>query len=169
MASSIGKKYVSDTSADETMRRASLLIGVLPIIFGVFLAWAQNASDPQACQGSTVDSQGTEFAQKSRAFLAELQTAVRDGDKTKVASMISYPVMVIHGSHKTRFKTKTQFIAEFDTILDARVQKAITQQSAKCLFGNYQGAMIGTGEVWFSQQQDGSMKIITVNPTAGSQ
>jgi hypothetical protein len=49
------------------------------------------------------------------------------------------------------------------------VRQAIGQQSAKCLFGNYQGAMIGNGEVWFSQQQRGGMKIITVNPTAGPQ
>lgn len=130
---------------------------------------AQNAADPQACPGSTVDNQGADIAEKSRAFLAALQTAVHDGDKTRVASMISYPLMVIHGNRRTRIKTNAQLLGKYDTIFDAPVQKAIAQQSAKCLFGNYQGAMIGNGEVWFSQQQDGSMKIITVNPTASNQ
>jgi hypothetical protein len=40
-------------------------------------------------------------------------------------------------------------------------------QSAEWRFGDYRGAMIGDGEVWFSEQQCGGMKVITVNPTAG--
>lgn len=151
------------------MRKTCCLAGLLFVAGSLFPVQAQNASDPQACPGSTIDNQGADVAKMSRAFLAELQTAVHDGDKTKVASVISYPLMVIHGSRRTRIKTKTEFLAKYDTIFDANVQKAIAQQSAKCLFGNYQGAMIGNGEVWFSQQQDGSMKIITVNSTASSQ
>jgi hypothetical protein len=150
------------------MRKICLAVGIVLVAGALLSAQAKNAAQSQACQGSTVDNQGADFAQKSRAFLAELQTAVHDGDKNKVASVISYPLLVIHGSHRTRIKTKAQFIAEFNTIFDPHVQKAIAQQSAQCLFGNYQGAMIGNGEVWFSQQPNGTMKIITVNPTASS-
>jgi hypothetical protein len=131
------------------------------------LGQAQIAPGSQTCPGSTVDNQGAEFAQNSRAFLAELQTAVHHGDKAKVASMVSYPMMMIEGSRRQRIKTKVEFLSQYDTIFDPHLQKAIAQQSAKCLFGNDQGAMIGSGELWFSQQPDGSMKIITVNPTAG--
>ena len=151
------------------MRKTYGLIGILLIAGAWLSAQAQNVPDSQACEGSTADNQGADFAQKSRAFLAALQTAIHDGDKTKVASMVSYPVMVIHGGQKTRVKTKSQLIAEYGSIFDAHVLQAIAQQTAKCLFGNYQGAMIGNGEVWFSPQQDGAMKIITVNPTAGRQ
>ena len=135
------------------------------------MLWAQTQkpSDSPACPGTTVDNQGANVAKLSRAFLAQLQTAVHEGDKTKVASMASYPLLVIHGGRKTRIKTKAEFLAKYDTIFDAHVQKAIAQQSARCLFGNYQGAMIGDGELWFAQQQDGVMKIITVNSSAGSQ
>ncbi len=151
------------------MTKTCWLAGILLLAGSLLPAQAQNASDTQACPGSTVDNQGADIAKMSRAFLAELQTAVHEGDKTKVASMISYPLMVIHGSRRTRIKTKSEFLARYDTIFDAHVQKAIAQQSAQCLFGNYQGAMIGDGELWFAQQPDGAMKIITVNPTAGSQ
>ncbi len=58
---------------------------------------AQTTPDSQACSGSTVDLQGADFAQKSRAFLSELQNAVKAEDKAKVAAMISYPLLVIHG------------------------------------------------------------------------
>jgi hypothetical protein len=127
----------------------------------------QSNGDSQACSGSTVDVQGAEVAKKSRAFLAELQSAVSTDDKNKVAAMISYPLLVIHGSQRTRIKTKAAFLSGYPRIFDDQVRRSIAQQSAKCLFGNYQGTMIGNGEVWFSEQQNGTVKIITVNPGAG--
>ncbi len=151
-----------------SMRKTCCLAGLLLVAAALLSGQALSPADSQGCQGSTVDTQGADFAHKSRAFLAELQTAVHDGNKNKIASMISYPLMVIHGSRKMRIKTQTQFLAQYDTIFDPHIQKAIAQQTAKCLFGNYQGAMVGNGEVWFSPQPDGTMKIITVNPTAGN-
>jgi hypothetical protein len=151
------------------MRKTCCLVAVLLLAASLLPTQAQNSGDSQACQGSTIDNQGADVAKMSRAFLAKLQAAVHDGNKTKVASMVSYPLMVIQGSRRTRIKTKSEFLARYDTLFDAHVQSAIAKQSANCLFGNYQGAMIGNGEVWFSQQQEGSMKIITVNPTASSQ
>jgi hypothetical protein len=130
-------------------------------------AQTQTAPDKQSCPGSTVDLEGAEFATKSRTFLAELQNAVAGGDKAKVASMISYPVRVIQGTSRTRIRTEAALLSQYDTIFDAHVRQAIAHQSAKCLFGNYQGAMIGDGEVWFNQRPDGTMKIVTVNPSAG--
>jgi hypothetical protein len=128
---------------------------------------AQTTPAKQDCQGSTVDLQGEETARKSRAFLAELQAAVSTGDKTKVAGMISYPLLVIHSSSKARVRTETQFLSQYDSIFDAHVRQAIAQQTAKCLFGNYQGTMIGDGEVWYREQASGAMKIVTVNTSAG--
>jgi hypothetical protein len=152
------------------IRKYTGWMGIAALLFYFALPLhSQNTTDSQTCQGSTVDDQGAEVAQKSRAFLATLQAAAAKNDKSAVASMISYPVMVIHGARRTRIKTKAEFLAKYDTIFNSHVLQSIAQQSAKCLFGNYQGAMIGTGEVWFSEQQNGTMKIITVNPTAGSQ
>lgn len=130
---------------------------------------AQTTPDSQACNGSTVDLQGADFAQKSRTFLSELQNAAKADDKAKVAAMISYPLLMIHGSRKTHIKTKAEFLGQYEAIFDAHVRQAIAQQSVKCLFGNYQGAMIGDGEVWFREQPNGTMKIVTINSTAGSQ
>ncbi len=143
------------------------LVGML--LLNATLLCAQTAPAKRDCQGSTVDDQGAEVAQKSRTFLAELQAAVNQGAKTNVAGMISYPLLVIHGSSKTRVRTEAQFLSRYDSIFDAHVRQAIAQQSAKCLFGNYQGTMIGDGEVWYREQESGGMKIVTVNTSAGSQ
>jgi len=131
-------------------------------------ASAQSSPDTQACQGSTVDLLGADVAKKSRAFLADLQQAVSSGNRSKVAAMVSYPLLVIHGGRRTHVKTKAAFLSSYGTIFDEHVRKAVAQQTSKCLFGNYQGAMIGNGELWFSEQANGTMKIISVNPSAGS-
>jgi len=101
--------------------------------------------------------------------LTALQIAVANGDTTKVASMISYPLLVIHGASRTKIKSKAELLTKYDAIFDERIRQVIARQSPRCLFGNYQGVMIGKGEVWFSEQQHGSMKIITIDPTAGAQ
>jgi len=145
------------------------LVGLLLLVWTALPVRAQTTPGSEVCKGSTVDLQGADFAQKSRTFLVQLQNAVKAGDQAKVAAMISYPLLVIHGTRKTHIKTKAEFLRQYDTIFDAHVRQAIAQQSAKCLFGNYQGAMVGDGEVWFREQANGAMKIITVNSTAGSQ
>ena len=148
-------------------------LGVAILVAVVLLALparAQSAPETQGCQNSTVDQLGSEdFAQKSRAFLAALQAAVARGDKAKVATMISYPLLVNGKNSRTRITTAAQFLSRYDSIFDEQARQAIARQSAKCLFGNYQGAMIGDGEVWFNEQANGAMKIITVNTSAGKQ
>lgn len=144
-------------------------LAVLLLLATAAIVHAQTAPAKQDCQGSTVDLQGEDVARKSRAFLAELQAAVDKGDKAKVAGMISYPLLVIHGSTKKHISTKAQFLSQYNSIFNAHVRQVIAQQSAECLFGNYQGTMIGDGEVWYRAQESAAMKIITVNTGAGNQ
>lgn len=125
------------------------------------------AQPEQPCEGSTVDIQGPKTAKAARAFLAQLQTAVQANDKDKIAGMISYPLNVIHGKKRARIRDKQTFLARYDNIFDEHIRQTILKQSARCLFGNANGEMIGNGEVWFSEMGDGSVKIITVNPSAG--
>ncbi len=128
---------------------------------------AQTPAAPQSCRGSTVDLQGAEFARKSRAFLAQLQAAVKSNDKSAVAGMASYPLTVIRGASRSRITSQAVVISKYDSIFDAHIRQAILQQSAPCLFGNDQGAMVGDGEVWFAEQLDGPMKIISINARPG--
>jgi hypothetical protein len=125
------------------------------------------AQPEQPCEGSTVDIQGPKTAKAARAFLAQLQAAVQANDKDKIAGMISYPLNVIHAGKRARIRDKQTFLARYDNIFDEHIRQTILKQSARCLFGNANGEMIGNGEVWFSEMGDGSVKIITVNPSAG--
>lgn len=54
-----------------------------------------------------------------------------------------------------------QFLAAYDKIVTAKVRNAITAQRYATLFANWQGVMIGDGEVWFSGVGDGNTVRIT--------
>lgn len=127
---------------------------------------AQSKVD-ETCQGSTVDTQGAETAIAARAFLAQLQAAVKANDKAKIAGMVSYPMNFIAGTKRTRIRDKQTFLARYDTIFTEHVRTAILNQSSHCLFGNANGEMVGHGEVWFTELGSGSVKIITVNTSLG--
>ena len=128
--------------------------------------YAQSAAE-EKCQGSTVDDLGdAKTATAARAFLADLQAAVKSNDKDKIAGMISYPLNFIHDGKRARIRDKQTFLTRYDSIFSERIREAILKQSSHCLFGNYQGEMIGNGEVWFSEIQDGTVKVITVNAPA---
>lgn len=103
------------------------------------------------------------MAPQARAFLADLQAAVKAADKKKVASMVRYPLLVNSGGGHRNVRTAAVFLREYDSLFTAPVRKAIAEQDPACLFANYQGVMIGSGEVWYEEQKDGGMKIKTLN------
>jgi hypothetical protein len=135
---------------------AALSVGMLFLSSGSSLA-AQN------CESSTVDTQGADIAKASRAFLAQLQDAVRANDKQKIADMISYPLNVNYGTKRTRVRTKSAFLAQYDSIFTTQIRKDVLSQSAQCLFGNDNGTMVGNGDLWFSGIDNGPVKIYAVN------
>jgi hypothetical protein len=148
--------------------KQSLIGAGMCLLCGLVLLQPLSAQSPadERCEGSTVDIQGAKTATAARAFLVDLQAAVQANDKDKIAGMISYPMNFIHDGKRTRIRDKETFLARYDTIFDEHVRAAILKQSAHCLFGNANGEMIGRGEVWFSEIGNGSVKIITVNPSA---
>jgi hypothetical protein len=118
------------------------------------------------CPNSTVaDAWGAEFASRAETFLASLQEAVRNDDATRFAALVQYPVRVINGTHTTKIATPDELIRKYSSVVTPIVKQAILEQTPTCLFGNYQGVMVGRGQVWFAEQPGRAMKIITVNVT----
>lgn len=119
------------------------------------------------CPNSTVeDARGAKVATQAKAFLATLQAAVQSNDAKQFAALVHYPVLVISGPHTTKIATPSELIRRYPSLMTAKLKQTILDQSPRCLFGNYQGMMIGSGEIWFDQDSSGAMKIITINPTA---
>lgn len=105
-----------------------------------------------------------------RNFLHELQIAVSEHARGRVAAMVSYPLRTRINGQWVRLQTPAQFLAHYDALLTPKIQDAITRQTYDDLFSNSQGVMIGSGEVWYSGVCKGhncssrSLKIIAFNP-----
>jgi hypothetical protein len=131
------------------------------LIFAVPL-FAQ-AEPSRNCGHSTVGEFSANLAPKASGFLGALKVAVRTEDKRKVAAMVHYPLNVNTDKAHKVIRNSAQFLAGYDQLLTAPIRKAIEKQTAECLFANWQGVMIGDGEVWFEEQSNGGMKIKTLN------
>jgi hypothetical protein len=105
-----------------------------------------------------------------RSFLQQLQFAVSEHARERVAGMVNYPLRTRIKGKWVRLQTPAQFLAHYDDLLTPKTQDAITRQTYGDLFANNQGVMIGKGEVWYSgvckdkSCNSRSLKIIAINP-----
>ncbi|MGM1022886.1 MAG: hypothetical protein ACQEXV_20835 [Bacillota bacterium] len=89
--------------------------------------------------------------QDPKAFLntfKALQKAVADNDKEKVANYIFYPLLVNDSEKALTIPNKKEFIAQYDQIFTDAIREALVNQKTDDLFVNYQGVMVGSGELW---------------------
>ncbi len=136
--------------------------------FAVFLppafAQSKDASAGSECSGDMVDKLGPEKAKLARTFLSELKSAVEQDQRSKVAIMIRFPLKVGTPKKRLVIKDREEFLYNYEHILTAKVKAKIgDEMSSKCLFANWQGYMVGDGEVWFTEMISGALKIITFN------
>lgn len=85
-----------------------------------------------------------------RQFFETLQKAVASNDKAAVAALVDYPFQARINGKAVRLRDAAHFIAEYDKIVTPKVKHAVASQTYETLFANWQGVMIGDGEVWFS-------------------
>lgn len=76
--------------------------------------------------------------------------------------MILYPIRVQIDNQKVIIRDKEDFDENYDYIFNSTVVSAIKNVDYNDLYSNYQGIMIGNGEVWMSKVED-EMKIIAIN------
>jgi hypothetical protein len=99
-------------------------------------------------------------------FLAALQAAVAQDNRGQVADMVAFPLDVNVSGARVTVPSKQEFIDSYTEIIDPQVKAAILAQTADGLFVNYQGVMIGRGEVWFGAVGSApsyQVKIIAIN------
>lgn len=95
-------------------------------------------------------------------FFVKLQQAVAKNDKKAVASMISYPLKVNTNGKTYTFQTPARFIAKYDSIMTPKVKRTLGYAIEEDLFANWQGVMVGSGQLWISQF-DGKIAVYAVN------
>ncbi|SEN79975.1 hypothetical protein [Paenibacillus sp. OV219] len=94
-----------------------------------------------------------------------VKDAIASGDQAEVASHILYPLRVNSKSGTELYQTRADFVQHYDEIITEPVKKAIANQSVDQLFVNYQGVMVGNGDIWFggSSDKEQVIGIIAIN------
>lgn len=132
---------------------------VLASLIGASPAAAQSAADVDASLDGLYGDH-----KPYREFFAHFQKAIAANDKAAVAALIDYPFQARIKGKSAKLRDAAHFIADYDLIVTAKVRQAVAAQSYANLFANWQGVMIGDGEVWFSGVGDNNVvKITAIN------
>lgn len=112
-----------------------------------------------------------EVTQEQIEFVNKLKNATKAEDKEWISSVIAYPALVIlENGDRMQIKNKLDFITNYDVIFHANVKDAILKQEIADLFFNWQGLMVGHGQVWIweeTKEKDiREFHIITINAHA---
>lgn len=90
-------------------------------------------------------------------FFQQVQAAVTTGNKTALASMVSYPMRAALNGKRVQIRTRHQFLQMYPQLFNRTVVCAIKSAKDSDVWGNYQGFMVGNGVIWWD----------AVIPTAG--
>jgi hypothetical protein len=104
---------------------------------------------------------GIDDAESVDKFFLELKTAVEKNERDKVVLLVDYPINVLIKGRRTRLRTKAELLKNYNTVFNEKVRQALAKSSAPS-FVNYQGVMIGDGEIWFNLIKD-KLKITAIN------
>lgn len=107
-------------------------------------------------------SAGIEDAQAFEAFFNQFKSLVLANDKTQLSALFTYPMSINFDGTAVTYPDKNSFVLEYDTIFTPVVKTALQNQKIEDLFVNYQGVMVGNGEVWLGMEGNHYV-IISIN------
>jgi len=110
------------------------------------------------------------------AVFQELKDAVIGDDRKKVASLVNYPLNVFAGRRRMVIRSPAELLRRYHEVFNENVIRAIKAQEPDTLFANWQGVMVGDGQIWFAavckgkdrdtRCADKTIKAISVNTKA---
>jgi hypothetical protein len=109
-------------------------------------------------------------------FLASLQDAIRAENPSQIAALVNFPLRVGYSSRQSprparvvNIANAEEFIRRYSELFTPEVRAAVLAQPSETLFRNWQGAMVGNGELWYAgvcrdtQCSDRRILVISVN------
>jgi hypothetical protein len=82
-------------------------------------------------------------------FASKFKEAVIEEERGKVASMIKYPIEATFKDKTVIINNVGEFLKLYDKILDKDLVVKISEFDTHNMWVNYQGVMLGDGDVWF--------------------
>jgi hypothetical protein len=132
----------------------ALAVACLPPAAGGALAQTAPAFDVAGTDAANVTS-----------FLKSLQSAVALDNRTKVATLVHFPLRVWLDGEETTIRNESEFQARYSRIFDAEVKKSIAGAKVDALLSNQQGVAVDNGRVWFRPvaEHRNAIKIVAIN------
>ena len=85
-------------------------------------------------------------------FMQKVKNAIAESNKEWLANYISYPLKTtLNGQEEIIVENRQQFIDNFEQIFFPAYKEQIEKHSVNNLFSNWQGTMLGNGEIWISE------------------
>lgn len=101
--------------------------------------------------------------QEVELFFKKTKKAILSDDKTWLSKNIKYPINVSIGKKKTKINTAKSFLANYSKIITKEYKAKIKKDCICDIFSNWQGAMIGSGDVWINETENHKLKITAIN------
>jgi hypothetical protein len=96
-----------------------------------------------------------------KVFIKKLKLWSEQGNKDSIAANIDYPLI-----NDENISSSKIFLQQYDKVFNNKVKQALQQQKLNELFKNFQGVMIGRGELWIanvSKTKSDVYKIRSIN------
>ncbi|MFG1592511.1 hypothetical protein [Halobacteriovorax sp. CON-3] len=105
-------------------------------------------------------SLGLEDKKDFLKFHSKLVGHIKEDKKTELASMINYPLRL---SEKKVVKSKSEFIQNYDSIINKKIKRIILKQDQDSFFCKSTGLMYGRGEIWVNNfNKKSELRIISI-------
>lgn len=102
-----------------------------------------------------------------RDVFERVQAAVKSGDKPGLAALVRYPLKVQTGGKPRTIRNADEFVASWDALVTPEVVRVVSEQRYRDLFVNWQGLMLGDGQVWINGVcRDKACKTVDIGVTA---
>lgn len=102
-----------------------------------------------------------------RDVFDRLQQGIAAADRAAVASLVVYPLEVKIDGKRKKIRNAGEFVASWDKIVTPEIVQVVSRQRYRDLFVNWQGAMLGDGQVWINGIcRDSACKKVDVGVTA---
>jgi hypothetical protein len=120
-------------------------------------------------EGSAPFSSAGTTAEAVSAFLGRLQKAVAADDRKTVVALADYPLRAWNGKRTVMVRDRHELLALYSSVFRNDLRKAILSARVETAFANWQGVMWESGRFWIRADQDGTLRIVTINQPASAQ
>jgi hypothetical protein len=100
---------------------------------------------------SKADLHEFSISASDKTFFEQIRTAVLADDVEWFSEAVHYPIVLRPSNGEIKINNKKDFKKHATLVFTTLLKSTLQNQSPDSLFKNWQGVMIGNGEIWFSK------------------